>query len=75
MNIIVDTLKERLENNKITMRPDLIHELREIAQEIILDALSETDFFKTSSFHGGTSLRLIYRIDRYSEDLLRPMTI
>ena len=69
MSIIIDTLKERLKNNKIEKRGQLIHELREISQEIIIEALSETDFFERASFHGGTSLRLVHRIGRYSEDL------
>jgi len=31
--------------------------------------LSKTDFFTKVSFHGETALRLIYKVDRYSEDL------
>ncbi len=43
--------------------------LREIMQEVVLAALSRTDFFKTAAFYGGTALRIFYGLDRYSEDL------
>ncbi|WP_218915999.1 nucleotidyl transferase AbiEii/AbiGii toxin family protein [Siansivirga zeaxanthinifaciens] len=45
-------------------------------QEITLAALSRTDFFEKAAFYGGTTLRILYGLDRYSEDLdfslLRP---
>lgn len=43
--------------------------LREILQEVILCHMKEADFFKDMAFHGGTSLRLLYRTGRFSEDL------
>ena len=43
--------------------------LREILQEIILYALSSTDFFTHASFYGGTALRILYGLPRFSEDL------
>ncbi|MBF0198483.1 MAG: nucleotidyl transferase AbiEii/AbiGii toxin family protein [Planctomycetes bacterium] len=43
--------------------------LREITQEVILAALGRTDFFAQAAFHGGTSLRILYGINRFSEDL------
>lgn len=43
--------------------------LREIMQEIALAALSRTDFFDKTAFYGGTALRILYGLDRYSEDL------
>lgn len=43
--------------------------LKEILQEIILYVLSKTDFFKHASFHGGTSLRILHNLPRFSEDL------
>ena len=68
-NEIVVQLKERLKKNNIDSKDDYDHELREITQEIIMAGLSKTDFFDRATFHGGTSLRIIHRIDRYSEDL------
>lgn len=43
--------------------------LREILQEAILCHMKEVDLFEDMAFHGGTSLRLLYRIGRFSEDL------
>ena len=43
--------------------------VKEVLQEIILYALSKTDFFSYATFYGGTALRIFYNLDRYSEDL------
>ena len=42
---------------------------RELLQKIILNGLSRGQFFKKAAFHGGTALRILYGIGRYSEDL------
>ena len=44
-------------------------ELREQLQLLILDIISKRGYFNNISFLGGTALRIIYRIRRYSEDL------
>ena len=43
--------------------------LKEYIQFLILDYLSTTPFTKKIAFIGGTNLRLVKRIDRFSEDL------
>lgn len=43
--------------------------LKEILQEIILCGLSDAGFFQHALFQGGTSLRIFYRLPRFSEDL------
>ena len=43
--------------------------LRETLQEVILCHMKEAGLFEDMAFHGGTSLRLLHRIDRFSEDL------
>lgn len=43
--------------------------IREITQELVLAALGRTDFFKEAAFQGGTALRILYGLDRFSEDL------
>lgn len=43
--------------------------LKEIAQEIALMVLSRTGFFRTAAFQGGTCLRILYGLERFSEDL------
>jgi hypothetical protein len=42
---------------------------KEILQELILLGLSRTDFFSKAAFHGGTAFRILYGLDRFSEDL------
>lgn len=43
--------------------------LKEIAQEITLMTLSRTGFFRAAAFQGGTCLRILYGLERFSEDL------
>src|SRR5690554_3929126 len=43
--------------------------LKEYIQLLILDFLSTTPFIKKIAFIGGTNLRLLKGIDRFSEDL------
>lgn len=43
--------------------------LQEIIQHYILANLSKTGFFSFAEFHGGTFLRIIHGLDRFSEDL------
>jgi len=48
---------------------DYIHALREIMQEIALLGLWRSKFFEKAAFYGGTALRILYGLDRFSEDL------
>jgi predicted nucleotidyltransferase component of viral defense system len=43
--------------------------LKEYLQLLILDFLTTTPYVRKTIFIGGTNLRLVYRIDRFSEDL------
>ena len=43
--------------------------LAETIQAIALLGLSRTDFFAHAAFYGGTALRLLFNLDRFSEDL------
>jgi predicted nucleotidyltransferase component of viral defense system len=43
--------------------------LKEIAQEIALLALSRSGFFRVAAFQDGTCLRILYGLERFSEDL------
>jgi len=43
--------------------------LREILQEIVLLGLYRAGFFDHAVFYGGTALRILYGLDRFSEDL------
>jgi hypothetical protein len=48
---------------------DYVRALREILQEIALLGLWRSKFFEKASFYGGTALRILYGLDRFSEDL------
>lgn len=48
---------------------DYVRALREILQEIALLGLWRSKFFEKAAFYGGTALRLLYGLDRFSEDL------
>lgn len=43
--------------------------LREILQEIVLYGLYDAGFFQKAVFYGGTALRMLYGLPRFSEDL------
>ncbi len=43
--------------------------LKEILQELVLYALWRNDFFERAAFQGGTSLRILYGLPRFSEDM------
>jgi len=43
--------------------------LREILQQSALLGLARQQFFEHAAFYGGTALRILYGLDRFSEDL------
>jgi len=57
---------------------DTTRALREIMQEIALLGLWRSKFFEKAAFYGGTAMRVLYGLDRFSEDLdfslLKPMS-
>lgn len=48
---------------------DYRNALREIVQEIALLGLWRSKFFEHAAFYGGSALRLVYGLDRFSEDI------
>jgi len=48
---------------------DYQNALKEIIQEISLLGLWRGKFFEKAAFYGGTALRILYGLDRFSEDL------
>ena len=62
-------IESRLEESGASSREDRVHALREIVQEIALYSLSVNGFFGRAVFHGGTELRLVHGLPRFSEDL------
>jgi len=55
---------------------ELLKLLRESLQSLALFGLWRSNFFEHAAFYGGTALRILYGLDRFSEDLdfslLRP---
>ncbi|AMV70865.1 nucleotidyl transferase AbiEii/AbiGii toxin family protein [Desulfuromonas carbonis] len=48
---------------------DQVGALREIIQEVALLGLWRARFFEHAAFYGGTALRILHGLDRFSEDL------
>jgi predicted nucleotidyltransferase component of viral defense system len=48
---------------------DYVNALREILQEVALLGLWRGKFFEKAAFYGGTALRVLYGLDRFSEDM------
>lgn len=48
---------------------DYENALKEIMQQIALLGLWRAKFFEHAAFYGGTALRVLYHLDRFSEDL------
>jgi predicted nucleotidyltransferase component of viral defense system len=74
MNEAVDRMLQRYDNHSLE---DHLQALREILQEIALLGLWRSKFFDKAAFYGGTALRILYGLDRFSEhmdfSLLSPM--
>ena len=66
MNPAIATMLERYELGSID---DSINALREIFQEIALCGLWRGKFHERAAFYGGTALRILYGLDRFSEDM------
>jgi len=62
-------IQERLDRYNCQTPLEEEQALKEITQEIILLALARRHFFDQAEFHGGTALRILYQLPRFSEDL------
>jgi hypothetical protein len=62
-------IDERLKIYTTTTIEDEEHALKEILQEIAIYGLASADFFDKAIFHGGSALRILYGLPRFSEDL------
>ena len=66
MNEIIEQYIERYQPST---RAEREQALREILQELALIGLWRAKFFEHAAFYGGTALRILYGLDRFSEDL------
>lgn len=64
-----DVIRRMLVKYKTNNDADVERALKEILQEITLLGLWRGKFFEHAAFYGGTALRILYGLDRFSEDL------
>jgi len=62
-------IAKMLEKYDLSTADKTYEALREILQEIVLLGLSRAGFFAHALFYGGTALRILHGLDRFSEDL------
>jgi|SRR3990167_6899361 len=67
--MVLEIIQKKLEQYHVKNTLEEAHAIKEISQEIALMALSRTDFFQKAAFCGGTALRILYGLPRFSEDL------
>ena len=64
-----EAVRQMLEKYDCRRLEDYVQALREILQEIALLGLWRSKFFERAAFYGGTSLRILHGLDRFSEDM------
>jgi predicted nucleotidyltransferase component of viral defense system len=64
---MIEIIRERLQKHQGQATPE--DALKEIIQEIALFGLWRAKFFNGAAFQGGTSLRILHGLPRFSEDL------
>lgn len=65
-----DIIQKRLETHyELKTGDDELNALKEITQEVALYSLYKVGFFEKACFMGGTCLRIVHSLDRFSEDL------
>ncbi|MDO9318585.1 MAG: nucleotidyl transferase AbiEii/AbiGii toxin family protein [Gammaproteobacteria bacterium] len=66
---MIEIIQQRLDSYKATNPVQEEQATKEIIQEIALYALWRAGFFEVAAFQGGTSLRILHKLPRFSEDL------
>lgn len=66
---MIDLIQKRLADYKVSTPIEEENALKEIVQEIMLFSLWRADFFEVAAFQGGTSLRILHGLNRFSEDI------
>ena len=66
---MIGLMQSRLAEYKAAGPVEEENALKEIVQEVILFALWQADFFEVAAFQGGTSLRVLHGLNRFSEDI------
>ena len=66
---MIEIIRDKLRQYGATNAVEEENATKEIIQEIALYGLWRGDFFDVALFQGGTSLRIVHRLPRFSEDL------
>ncbi|MBM3422745.1 MAG: nucleotidyl transferase AbiEii/AbiGii toxin family protein [Chlorobi bacterium] len=66
---MIGILRKRLERYSVSEAKQEEQALKEILQEVALYGLWRADFFEVAAFQGGTCLRILHGLPRFSEDL------
>ncbi len=66
---MIEIIQRKLRDYGATNAIEEENATKEIIQEIALYALWRADFFDVALFQGGTSLRILHALPRFSEDL------
>ncbi len=66
---MIEIIQQRLDAYKASNPVEEEQATKEIMQEIALYGLWRAGFFKVAAFQGGTSLRILHGLQRFSEDL------
>lgn len=64
-----EKIEQMLKRYELNTIHDHENVLKEIIQEIILLGLWRSKFYEKAVFYGGSALRILYKLDRFSEDL------
>ncbi len=64
-----DLLKQLISKPLPDSEQEILQLLRESLQSLALLGLWRSNFFEHAAFYGGTALRILYGLDRFSEDL------
>ena len=64
-----DIFEQMLKQHTIAGDNDRKNALYEVMQQVVLSGLYRGGFFKEAAFYGGTCLRILHGLKRYSEDM------
>ena len=70
---MIELIRQRLISYKAASAVEEEQATKEILQEVALYLLWRGGFFEKAAFQGGTSLRILYELPRFSEDLDFPL--
>jgi len=66
---MIEIIQQRLDRYKVRNALEEKQATKEIIQEVALYALWRAGFFEVAAFQGGTRLRILHSLPRFSEDL------